>query len=142
MIGGLVHNVMLFGLRRTERTKNLMEKKMDRTTKIIHGIMDAELLKQEKAQTAESRQAETEVIIFLAIIDRYTEFMQCQKHLHLRGMQDVLKETKLLLDKMKKENLGWEDLHKYLLTKDAVYNYDNNQFFIGIKKYLETDSQK
>lgn len=80
-----------------------------------------------------------QVIIFLAIVDKYKEVLRCQQHLHLRGIRDVVEETKPLLEQMKKENLKWEDLHKYLLSRDATYEKD--RFFIGIKKYLE-NSQK
>lgn len=82
------------------------------------------------------------VIIFLAIVNKYAEFIQCQQHLHFRGMGDVLEETKPLIEQMKKEKLKWEDLHEYLLCLDADYKYEEDKFFGGIKKYLETDSQK
>lgn len=80
------------------------------------------------------------VIIFLAIVDKYAEFIQCQQHLHLRGMRDVVGETKPLLEQMKKENLKWEDLHEHLRCLD--YKYEEDKFFGWIKRYLENESQK
>ena len=60
------------------------------------------------------------------IYKKWAEFMQCLKHMHMRGMADVVKETKPLIDKV---DGTFEDFIKYVKSiSDVEIEIPDDQF--------------